>query len=223
MRRISIVDPVSSVEVCALILKKFEKAIVERGGEVMKKSLIVENDPSWAFILKKAHPGHFNCDIAPTIEMAERLLQTNSYDLVVADLMMDDSEPNPFNRFDHISRLFAAIGKNEGDGYSLLPVIVVTAYDFASGNLELLTSWPGRIYGWHHKKTFNGERFLRNIQEAIRIRGTFKKRRKSPSETWSLRELWDIVLGMGLPDQGALAGIVAALLSLAFFFGRLAP
>jgi len=189
------------------------------------EALIVENDAPWANIVEKVFPGHFNCDVAPTMEMAERLLQEKSYDLVVADLILDDREPNPFNRFDHISRLFATIEEREADIRAPLPVIVVTVHDLASDIPNLLNSWPGRIYGWHQKETFNGEKFLRNVQYTMAC-GTAKGNYEPilpPSKIWSLGDLFRFISNMSLPDQGVLITIATAFLSLAFYLGSLTP
>lgn len=187
----------------------------------MAQILIYEDDLAWVDLIKQALPGDFDFDNTASIEKATHLLQEKRYDLIIADLQLQDRDFTVLTQFNDISQLIFAIEQGKSKGGVRPPVIVVTIHSIGSDLPKLLNMLPGWIWGWHTKylDNFDQQAFRDNVTKALQARTVMEQTVKD--HQWSARELLDIVLRMNLQDLGIVVGALAAIAAFAFFLGGL--
>ncbi|MCB0127895.1 MAG: hypothetical protein KDE58_36770 [Caldilineaceae bacterium] len=198
----------------------------------MARILILEDIDGWRDLIRANLPGDsIQCDDAHDIETVQRLLSENTYDLIIADLLLDEREINFFNQFDDIGKLIFTIKQSKLHGKLRPPIIIITIHPVDAQLPELLNAWPGWIWGWHQKEPFNGQAFLRNVQEALETRHLLQEDAQSVGlkipEKWSLRQILFVLSHMGMAEMriviGATIGTIIGIASLAYWFGTKFP
>lgn len=138
------------------------------------KILIVENDEVWVGIIKECLPGNFQLDEAFDIDTIKLLLQRETYDLIIVDLILSDEDEKE-DKFSgdvkkirrNISNLIFAIKQTDTHGRVRPPIIVITAYKIYPYIPVILNDHVGWIWSWHVKDEFDVTTFHRNVDDAL--------------------------------------------------------
>lgn len=180
--------------------------------------LIIEDDQDWVAIIHEILPGNFHFDVACNIEEVKDLIQKNTYNLIIADLLLSDAESPVFGIFKDFSNLIFAIKQTKLQGRLWPPIIIITIHQIHSQVPKLLNHYGGWVWGWHEKQGFDINAFHRNVEAAIATKETFEKSLKMPDE-WTFRDLLYVLSHMTMQGWGAITGVVGFLLTLSYYVG----
>lgn len=149
----------------------------------MNKILIVEDDPSWTSTLRKYTESKKTViDTVDSISLAREKLQSQKYNLIIADLRMSRGQKKLYETLSSIN--YSLIDQ---DATQFPPVIIVTGsiLDY-SDIIDAINKYPGWIGGWHEKDIFDPESFQKNVLSNLKI---INKRTAFSAPHW-----WRIVL-----------------------------
>lgn len=114
--------------------------------------LIVENDEDWVEIIRENLPGNFHFDVASNIDDVKALLLNNTYNLIIADLVLSDEETPVFGILKDFNNLIFTIKQVKLHGNIRPPIIVTTIHQIHLQIPKLLNYYGGWVWGWHEKQ-----------------------------------------------------------------------
>lgn len=140
----------------------------------MPKILIIEDDDNWReLLLSSIENDNFDIDEASSLKEARELLRANSYDLLIVDLKLANQQSSGTS---HFGQLVFAISQGDKQPHGRVPTIIVTGRNFSGLEIaHAINDFPGWIWGWHEKRTFNDDVFRNNLVKILEAKATQKK------------------------------------------------
>ena len=124
--------------------------------------LIIDDDPDWQESLQRLLPQlSHRINIASDYQSAVQLLLDHSFDLVVADLRLVDSDDNNFQGMD----LIRLIREKDQERDSFTQIILVSAYGTPEHIREAYRTF--KIYYYFDKRYLSPSKYREAIQEAL--------------------------------------------------------
>ena len=173
--------------------------------------LHIENADIWGNIVSRycAKRREIRLTQVRTIREAAGLVQSETYDLIFADLLMSNEENDDVeqkksprelaaNAIDDFSKLMFELGMTVG-GNSFdhrPPIVIITAMPIIEDDIRgIVNKYPGWIWGWIEKATMSEDEVFNAIDELTRYRNRIKQNLYSGSWPGGLSQLLVYAIG----------------------------
>jgi hypothetical protein len=135
----------------------------------MARILIIEDELEWFKILRKPLAISSNTiDMAQGVDEAKYQLEKYKYNAVITDPKLSRTQKDLFETF---GTLIFSLNDDGGGINKRSPFIIVTGYELERAQMiKALNNYPGWIWGWHEKGSFDQKSYSINVNTALEAR-----------------------------------------------------